>query len=337
MRYFIQQIVFLGVVVLLLGCQLPIVPVKNIAYEVSFKDNGTLYQLKSEYKCHYEDIGMLSARGPKWHIRGDVDPTRFIGVLSDGSRFEVRPMDKDGAFSADPTWKCPDSTKELETAIDVETRRNPSLIEEFTASRSVSSSHRIQVLDSKLRFGGVSVDTFDESLANTNGSPARSGTRYYRIVLTVLPNTDYTAWVGLQKFIHQKHMLWFSKGSEYPYREFGPDDRAFIDHFDGIFDWKSNSAGTHAPRAEGVVNYFGDPDADTWIISRSSSNAASTWVLKPQTRDEVIGGQKSEWFKTKWIVYEGSRIEIDLDTMRVFYDPDRNEIIRFGIEKIGLW
>lgn len=322
---------------LLFGCQSPVVPVKNISYDVSVQVDGYTYKLTTKYKCYYEDIAWLSERGADWHIRGNEDPLKITGTLHDGSRFEALPFNlyrPNDPYSSSG-GRCPEHSRDVETMFYIEDKRNPSHVEGFSTNDTTSNLHKVKILDSGLHIDSFGVAPFHNPQHDKPG-PVRDGKAYYTVSMTVLAAPNLAMWKGLGDFIQQKHLPWLIRGGDNPFHDWTSDDVDFSRNYSQIFTWKTTRTTTGAPLAD-VVEYYGTPIGDEWQLQQQNSQSASQWHAEPPDICK-IDCLNPEHMTKKWIRYDGAHIEIEFSTyFRYFYDPVRNEIISLSVEHVHLW
>ena len=70
---------------MLTACQLPLVEIRNVRYEVAFDVDGRTVTTKSDFTCHFEDVTWISTRGKSWNVRDGANAARILGELPDGT------------------------------------------------------------------------------------------------------------------------------------------------------------------------------------------------------------------------------------------------------------
>lgn len=307
--------------ILLSGCQSPIVAVRNFSFDSKFTVDGKLYDLKSPYACHHEDLTWISERGSDWHIREGDDKVRIVGTLDDGSVFEVLPYSSLWRFSF-----CKESTSEINARLYIDSKNN--LIESFDKIRNTSSIHSVQLISTKTTLIDSSLDTFVDH--HNWPKPTAAAKRYYTVRATIYENKAWNNRPEIVDLIRSKEILWLEKGKPYPFTVWSQNDVALARTglLNKIIDGNADSTAT----------LYLVPNGESWLFSGSKHNAIQ-WIIEPlpSNPSEERGAVISSKFK-QWVVYEGTNIELPLRSYyRVFYEPEYDRLIKFEVEHVNLW
>lgn len=306
---------------LLMGCQAPLVKTRNLTFESRFIVNGKPYDLKTDYTCHYEDLKWLSERGKDWHIRGGVSTVRIIGNLADGSLFEVLPRPPYSDFSF-----CPDKTQTIDANIFI--KLNDSQVESFNKNSITSANNTIKLLDARLSYSKSGVDKFVE-VKNWPKQP-NPAQHFYSVQATIYNSTSWKNRPEIVDLIRSKKIVWLKPGLTYPFSGWTNNDIEFA----RLRQYDKNINGYDDPANRIPLV----PNGDSWLFVNPSRDAVQ-WRIEPlpSSQSEEIGLVPSQKFK-RWIVYGDSRIELPLrNYYRLFYEPEYDRLIEFRAEHVALW
>lgn len=304
---------------LLSGCQLPMVKTSNHSFSAKFIVDGKLYDLKTDYTCHYENTTWLSAHGYFWHIRDGISVVRVVGKLEDGSLFEVLPRSPYWNFSF-----C--HAGSIDASLFIQS--NDLQVESFNKSKGVSTTRNVQLIDTKLTYNSSGLGVFVEAQSWPKQLTPTSS--YYTVQATVYENSRWKNNPEIVDLIKSKKILWLESANSYPFLAWSNNDKAFakLRQGDDKIDGYNDSA----------IRFSLIPDGDSWVFSSSNSNATK-WRTEPlpsnlSEKNELTPSQK---FK-RWVVYGDTRIELPLrDYYRLFYEPEHDRLIEFRAEHVGLW
>ncbi len=310
------------IALLLSGCQSPLVAKRNLRYEGRFDVDGSSYEFKSDYSCHYEDVSWLSERGRAWHNRAGGDRMKVVGRLSDGARYEVLPVRPGVGYGE----TCEAKSEAVATLLFIELPDNRA--ESFDRVTDRSAYHKVTFLESKFTFSGTESVPFEpqENWAVNKNTKVQTAKHYYSVWITEFAKENWAdaAGLGVREYVKTKKIPWMGLEKKYPFVGWTKDDAAFARDHMGALRWpKSNFS--LAPD----IN-----DRGTWATS--SQFDGTVWQADP-VRTEGSTDEMSTSLKA-WVNYKGSRIEIPLkDYYRLLYDEQRDRIVKVRVEHIDLW
>lgn len=302
------KLISIPILLALVACQSPIVPVRSYTFNATFAADGRQYALSLAYQCHYEDIGWISARGPAWHVRKGTAAVRIIGRLNDGTAFEVLPSPE---MAND---FCPEHGGEITSRLFISTTEGN--VRGLTAENDKDTPHQARLLQSTLKLVDTGYALFSERMQwPQQTTPAQ---HFYTIQATYYDSASWKQNPDIAALVHDKTVPWFDDATVWPFMQWTDNDvivaraRQHIKQLSG-----DNDAGKRFAVAPFGKDWrFAGPNDDvtTWRPARR----------QPESRD--------------WIEYAGRRIELPLHRYdRLFYEEKSERLIEFRAVYIDLW
>jgi hypothetical protein len=306
--------------------QAPVVPVRNMAYVVKYDDGGTTREVRTNYKCYFEDVSWVSDRGAAWHVRFE-DLLRVKGSLPDGIPYEVQPIDKKYVHPSSDAW-CPDHDLPNRSVLFLRHGAGTEMVAGFDDTHIVSPSHTIRILDSSFKPEGSGLAAFQPLDTSANHVYPSPGPTYYTISAEFLPGSEIDR-RQLRAYVTQRQDLRLLPGQSYEFKDWGPEDVAAATKYYGKLD----------PASPADFANIGQKTANgEWVIERTS-NRAIQWYPQGKVESDLLkllGHPES--IPRQWVTYKQSRIQLPIAVYnsRYFYDPSSDELVIFQVHHVEL-